>query len=460
MSPAYTVILSFVQSLTPTWRKSQQVNFARLLAAFIERPSLVLSDLARALPPKEQHLHGRLKRIFRFLSNPRLDELALVGRWLKLVYHFGSDLPDDAYRLYLPILLDTTYFEPFAALIATVPCGSRGLPIALTTYDRTDLAPCLPPEESWPPASYRQTHTPAASTVTPFLSQNHIEHKLIDLVWRLLSPALHGVLVADRGFARAALFTRLKSQQRDFVVRIDADTHVWLTSEQPSQPVATAALNSGERRWLPNVYYGKQDRVPINLLIVWDAGQAEPWYLVTSLADAAVTETMYRWRMRTECTHRDEKSGVLLREGGDAHHIKNVLHLHRLLLILSAAQWLSALTGLQAWADLPILADAPQGLPVLAPALCLDAEAEPALPPPIIPHRGLRPKIPRWMERFTARGHLSYVRLGMEVIRDGDLLWIIQRLVGWLTRFLSPWLPFWRPWQRRYRLSQGWTIPT
>lgn len=433
------------------------MNFARLLAAFIERPSLVLSDLARALPPKEQRLHGRLKRIFRFLSNPRLDELALVERWLKLVYHFSSDLPDP-YQLYLPILLDTTYFEPFAALIATVPCGSRGLPIAMTTYHRTELAPCLPEVSNWPNASCLQTRPPTTSTVTPFLSQNHIEHQLIDLVWHLLSPALHGVLVADRGFARAALFTWLKSQGRDFVIRMDAQTHIWL-KEGPSQPVGSQSIRPGERLWLPKVLYGKEDKVPINLLMVWDEGQAEPWYLATSLDDVAITETMYRLRMRTECTHRDEKSGLLLREGGDAHHIKNVLHLHRLLLVLATAEWLSALTGLMAWSDLPALAGVPQRPPEEPHALCPDLEAEPALPPPIIPHRGPTPKVPRWMERFTARGHLSYIRLGMEVIRDGGLLWILRRLVAWLARYLALWLPFWRPRQRCYRISQGWPIP-
>lgn len=46
--------------------------------------------------------------------------------------------------------MDTGYFEPFADLVWTVPCGSRGLPIALTTYHRRDLAACFAPRETWP----------------------------------------------------------------------------------------------------------------------------------------------------------------------------------------------------------------------------------------------------------------------------------------------------------------------
>lgn len=509
MLAAYDIAFPFVQSLTPTWYKPQQVNFARLLAALLERPSLVLSELARALPDPSQSLHGKLKRIDRFLDNPRLDELALSARWLKLVLHFGVDVPDQpAEHPLLPILLDTVYFEPFAALLATVPCGSRGLPIAMTTYHRTRLAACFPPAASWPrqplattPAPRRgEPRQPSASVVTAFLSQNLIEQQLITLVWNLVSPALRAVLVADRGFARASLFEWLRAAGRDFVIRIDATTHVYLDPSQPSQPVSTAlALTAGERRWCPQVQYGKDDRVPVHLLGVWEAGQTEPWYLVTSLDRADWTETSYRWRMRTECTHRDEKTGVLLREGGDDHALHSVRHLHRLLLVVAAAEWLSALAGLQAHRDLPTttgaesavgsppshrseapdrIAAAPPSATAVEPTIsAADPGADPdrgaaaapepapaapaeddspCLPPPVLPHRGPTPKLPPWMKRFAARGHLSYVRLGLEVIRAEDLGWVLRRMVHWLARFLWLWTPLWRPWQHRYRRLQRW----
>lgn len=139
----YAEIQTYVQHLAPTWRKTQHENFARLLTALFDRPSLCLSELARTFPRPDQPLHGLLKRVQRFLDNPRLDELVLVDRFLQLSYRFGSQLEDAP--LLLPILLDTTYFEPFAALIASVPCGSRGLPVALTTYHRTELRACFPP---------------------------------------------------------------------------------------------------------------------------------------------------------------------------------------------------------------------------------------------------------------------------------------------------------------------------
>ncbi|MDI7277666.1 MAG: hypothetical protein QME94_16940, partial [Anaerolineae bacterium] len=200
MTTRYSEIRAFVQHLAPTWRKTQHENFARLIAALLERPSLVLSQLARAMPKPDQPLHGRLKRLDRFLDNPRLDEAALFIRWLLLTYRFGETPPQpEGQPPILPVLLDTVYFEPFAMLITTVPCGSRGLPIALTTYHRTSLEACFPPRSTWPdletqldPPRPRRGHRPNPASSVPrlFPSQNLIEEELIDYVFALISPAL------------------------------------------------------------------------------------------------------------------------------------------------------------------------------------------------------------------------------------------------------------------------------
>ena len=76
----------------------------------------------------------------------------------------------------------------------------------------------------------------------------------------------------------------------------------------------------------------------------------------------------------------------------------------------------------------------------------------------MLPHRGRIPPVPTWMRRFTARGHLSYVRLGLEVLRAPDAHGIVQRLVLWLAHYLWPHTPLWRPWQLRYRRRQGWPV--
>lgn len=561
MGVSYTHLLGFVQHLAPTWRKTQHVNMALLLNALLQRPSLCLSELARAYPAPTQNLHGRLKRQGRFLDNRHLDEGALFVRWMKLSYRFGADPPNcDGGRTILPFLLDTTYFDPFALLLATVPCGSRGLPVALTTYHRTELNACFPPastrprpnDDPLPPRPSRgRRNRPAASVPTLFLSQNQIEEELIDYVFSLASCALRVVLVADRGFARASLFRRQQAQDRDFVIRMDAETHIGLPSplapDRPVQgiPSAVLGLRPGQRIWCPEAWYGKEDQVPISLLGIWDVGQKEPWYLASTLRSSDDIEILYRWRMRLECTNRDEKTGVLLRESGDHHSLKNLLHVHRLMLALAMAEWLCALTGLQAWQDLPDSQDVDASLPsgnIPLPETTSLADSEPALPavilsnqavgvapqevspepstvvaspggqeqpsawaeepikspmpvgqptmadtppvecasgargptvpatpfnqglkdegpaspPPVIPHRGETPKLPRWMRPFAARGHLSYVRLGLEVLRSVGFGHLLSRLVRWLADYLSFWTPSWRPYQIRYRLKNWW----
>src|SRR5947209_7010122 len=114
--------------------------------------------------------------------------------------------------------------------------------------------------------------------------------------------------------------------------------------------------------------------------------------------------------MRIETANRDEKTGVLLREGGDAQALLLLLHLHRLRLALCTAHWLCALTGLQALHALGAaapavpLAPAPPDRPPPGPLL----EQGPARPPPVQPHRGPQPKLAAWEKRFAARGQLSY----------------------------------------------------
>jgi len=473
--------LTFVQCLAPSWRKPQQAILAEVIRALTERPTLIVTDLARSLPAgphasASNPLHGRLKRLDRFLGNSHLDEAALFVRWFQLSCHFGTDVPSAlADRPIVPLLVDTTYFEPFAALLVSVPCGSRALPIAFTTYHRRTLAACFPPPETWPsretvsdpPAPTKgQPPVRANSVVRLWASQNLIEGQLLDYVHTFLPATLRAVIVADRGFARASLFRACLAAQRDFVIRFDADTWLYLPDGTGGATKEVLALQPGQQRWLSSAFYGKEDRIPVAVLAIWDKGQAEPWYLATTLPDAPTVDTLYRWRMRIESGNRDQKSGVLLRESGDHHRLTSVLHLHRLLLALYCTHWLTALTGLQAWHDLAADPDAPETAP--APALeqalpnstALELLGEgPALPPAIIPHRGPSPQLPHWMKRFAVRGHLSYVRLGLEILRSSDLTTLVRRAIRWLGIQLWPWRPAWRPWQIRYRLKHWWPLP-
>jgi hypothetical protein len=473
MPLAYDDAVTFVQNLAPTWLKPQQVMLAQLLCALQERPSLCPTELAGALPDgphaqSRQSLHGRLKRLNRFLDNPRLDEPEILLRWYRLAVHFSSAAPDSPDLL--PILLDTTYFEPFAALIASVPCGGRALPVAFTTYHRRRLQACFPPAVRWPaPESSiarpaRRKHQPllaASAEVHHWASQNHVEEQLLHYLWSLVTPGQNIGIVADRGFARAGLFRWYLDQERRFVIRFDGDTWLYLPDGRMGATKQVVAIRPGERCWIAHASYGQEDKVPIAVLAVWDIGQKEPWYLATNLDNNRATETCYRWRMHIEAGNRDDKTGVILRQGGDRHKLTSVLHLHRLLLANFCLHWLAALTGLQACHDLAepqTLAPALEQVPPDAPDSQLLVHG-PAQPPPVIPHRGPPVRLPPWMRRFAVRGALSYVRLSMEILRDRHLASLVCRTVRWLGLYLWTLTPLWSPRHLRYRRKHWWPVP-
>ena len=64
------------------------------------------------------------------------------------------------------------------------------------------------------------------------------------------------------------------------------------------------------------------------------------------------------------------------------------------------------------------------------------------------------------MKPFAAWGPLSYVRLGLEVLRNESFGHLLHRLVLWLANYLWLWTPLWLPRQLRYRFLHWWPTPT
>src|SRR5438045_146383 len=83
--PWYPRVLTAIKSALPALAPTQAANLALLVSALLARRTCCLSALARAFPtptarrvaaPKHDLLH-RLKRLWRFLDNSRLDPLAV-----------------------------------------------------------------------------------------------------------------------------------------------------------------------------------------------------------------------------------------------------------------------------------------------------------------------------------------------------------------------------------------------
>ena len=86
--PWYNRVLSAINVAMPFLVPTQKTNLALLVSAILEKRTLCLSELARAYPtpkerrvasPKHELLH-RIKRLWRFIGNERVDALGVHRR--------------------------------------------------------------------------------------------------------------------------------------------------------------------------------------------------------------------------------------------------------------------------------------------------------------------------------------------------------------------------------------------
>ena len=188
--PWYYRTRAAINAALPLLAPTQKTNLALLVSAILKKRTLCLSELARAYPtprhrrvaiPKHDLLH-RLKRLWRFTNNERVDALAVQAAFV----------PHTVARLGFPRLLglavDWTMFDTilpsgervrYQVLRVAVPRKGRALPLPQLAYDR-DLAKPPPPERS----------------------QNQLEQDALLTVVEALPSGIRPVVLADRGFRR------------------------------------------------------------------------------------------------------------------------------------------------------------------------------------------------------------------------------------------------------------------
>lgn len=316
----YPLLLAFIQELAPGWRATSHVNLALLASAIYQRRSLRLTDLARTYPvpvqrklvsPKHGLLH-RVKRLSRFLCHPTLTVPTVQQRLVRL-----SSTACTVPGLWLPILVDLTYFTPFAILAASIPHGGRALPVAWRAFRRNLEGEVV-------------------------LSQNRLIEDCLGALRATLAPGILPVIVADREFARVEFFRFLKRERCHFVIRVDAET--WVVHPEHTGAMGMLGLRPGQSRWLPGAAYAKEEREPINLLAIWGRGYKEPWLLASDLDDPRLLAEFYRKRMKIEHGFRDWKHHLRLK---GTIHVQKAPHLERLLLGVIVLYWYLCLLGVR-----------------------------------------------------------------------------------------------------------------
>ena len=267
--------LAFITSFLPTWRKSQRRVLALSVRALVIRRCCTLSALARALPATTQ-IRYRLKRLARFMDNPRLP---LLAGWDALV--------QQAVRLHptgwLPLLLDETGLRDHATVLsAAIPYRGRALPVAGLAF-------------------------------SPTLIRYSLFKLREGLIWRLYrglgEEGKRLVIVADRAFAASHFFRWLTQRKIHFVVRVPAKVYVQWPGFKAL--LSQFDLTPGTEYFWRKVRYGPK-QAQLNLLIVWRRDCKEPWLLASSVEDPREILRLYGLRMRIEAFFKDGKEHFAL----------------------------------------------------------------------------------------------------------------------------------------------------
>ena len=348
--PWYCRVLSAINVAVPFLRPpTQATNLALLVSAVLKKQTLCLSELARAYPtpkerrvpaPKHDLLH-RLKRLWRFIGNERVDALRV----------HTSLLPYTIARLGFPRLLalaiDWTFFD------TVLPSGSSdALPGVedRRTPQRAGVAPFATGLRSGPSAGHQEPEPARAGGSGPSV--------------RVL-PGVRPVVLADRGFHRVGFIAWLERHRLDYVVRIkkgscmtEADGRRWKLGEEGLKP--------GEIRFVEQVredviHHGRPRDLRINVALCWRISKSwamnprrkrpeEPWYLATSLPSAKSAVCWYWQRGWIEQSFKDSKG----RFGLAGVRVGTPERLGRLLMALTIAlSWLSLMSLPESGGPLP-----------------------------------------------------------------------------------------------------------
>lgn len=274
-----------------------------------------LSKIAEALPET-----GRLaaveKRLKRWIGNEDINLTLCCEAWVRWVWQ-----QYDATR---PLLLvdETKLSDWLGVMMVSLAFGQRAIPLVWCCY--------------------------RANSAGDYPAQGQVL-----LIWGLLARVLNALpdgcrplVQMDRGLScSSAMFKALNNLGLDWLVRVEK--HVTFTSRRGiSQPVSHLAQRGQLLSCRGRLFQGKLQVKGI-LHILWEEGQAQPWYLLTN--DTRVRGGLYARRMWQEEGFRDLKSGGWR---WSESHVHTPARAERLILALALAYaWMLTLGTLVLHAD-------------------------------------------------------------------------------------------------------------
>jgi hypothetical protein len=294
--------LTFVNREFWNMRRSRTKTISALTVGLLRRQKVGQAGIARGMVDDTTVKH-RVKRVGRFVTNEGINPWEVSGYLLDLM------LRRDRENL---VLVDWTDRGDYMMLKASLAFQRRALPLAWLHVRKWE---------------YEK-------------SQNYVEEKFIlELASRIPSDR-RWVLVADRGFGRAALIRTLDEEGIRFVIR-DADD-VWVKHGKIEACLCDWPRKRNRSVLYRDAVYHKTQRLTVNLVICHVEPAAAPWFLITNLDEPAVrVQKIYAKRMGIEEGIRDCKSGLDL----NRLWLSEPARMDRMMIIVAVAMLFIALTA-------------------------------------------------------------------------------------------------------------------
>ncbi len=302
----YGSLHEYLMQRIPDDCESRLTNLIWLMMGIFQARSVQLKLAARKVPIRAKQL-SIVKRFGRFLSNGKVA----VRDWY---YPFASGmLRLAAVGGHIRLIIDAS----------KVSHGHRLLMVSLAYRRRS-----LPIAWTWVRSS--RGHSSTAKQV-----------KLLAYVKGLLPVGVKVSLVGDCEFDHPLLIENLRFWGWDYALRQPGNHLVLAHGATLWQRLDRLGLKPGVTAWLGNVVLTRASPYPTHLVLHWQPGEKEPWFLATNLLHPQPTLRLYRLRMWIE-----EMFGDLKKHGFDLErtHLRHFLRLSRLTLVVCLLFiWLVAL---------------------------------------------------------------------------------------------------------------------
>jgi len=302
-------IVNFIVSICGYLRLSQAKTLSQLVPAAMKITRASLAELGRTLAEQNgictKHC---IKRVDRFIGNHRIEPIeAMRGivQWLAKP------------RKYLLVSIDWVDIRSFKCLVLAARLKGRAVPLLWAVYRYEDF--------------YR--------------SQNYLEYGLLRVFRTMVPESTKVTILADRGFGRAEMARECQKLEFGYIIRVEPRAYV--KSRSFTGRLNYLPIKPGNQQILPNALYRKQDPIRQHIVVIWQRGESEPWFLMTNLDKlrASKLSKIFGRRMSIEQYFRDTKNkrnGLALR----LTMIKSSERLSRFLLILALAYILLVTIGL------------------------------------------------------------------------------------------------------------------